>query len=105
MRVLLVNAFHWLKGGVERTYFDESRWLSAAGHEVAHFATQDARNAPSPTSGVLRAGRRFRRGRAPLAQLAALPHAMWSARASDGMASLLARVAPDVAHLTRPRVT
>ena len=34
MRVLMLNAFHWPKGGVERTYLDESRWLAAAGHEV-----------------------------------------------------------------------
>ena len=50
MRVLLVNAFHWLKGGVERTYLDESRWLTAAGHDVAHMATQHPQNLPSPTS-------------------------------------------------------
>ena len=50
MRVLLVNAFHYLRGGVERTYLDESRWLSAAGHEVAHLATRDPRNLPSPTA-------------------------------------------------------
>ena len=50
MRILLVNAFHYLRGGVERTYLDESRWLAAAGHEVAHLATRDPRNLPSPTA-------------------------------------------------------
>ena len=50
MRILLVNAFHYLKGGVERTYLDESRWLAEAGHDVAHLATRDARNLPSPTA-------------------------------------------------------
>ena len=47
MRVLMLNAFHWLKGGVERTVFDETRWLEAAGHEVGHFATRDPRNVES----------------------------------------------------------
>ena len=47
MRVLMLNAFLWPKGGVERTLFDETRWLEAAGHEVGHFATFDARNVPS----------------------------------------------------------
>src|SRR5689334_12966345 len=47
MRVLMLNAFHWPKGGVERALFDESRWLAAAGVEVGHFATRDPRNAPS----------------------------------------------------------
>ena len=36
MRVLMLNAFHWLKGGVERTMFDESTWLERAGHEVVY---------------------------------------------------------------------
>src|SRR5262249_55064378 len=48
LRILMLNAFFWLKGGVERTMFDETRWLGAAGHEVAHFAIADARNRPSP---------------------------------------------------------
>ena len=102
MRVLLVNAFHWLKGGVERTYFDESRWLAAAGHEVSHFATADPRNAPSPTSAYFPPGVDFSEAGSPLAQLAALPHAMWSARAADAMAALLAAHRPDVAHLHAP---
>lgn len=102
MRVLLVNAFHWLKGGVERTYFDESRWLSAAGHDVAHFATADARNAPSPTAAFFPPGVDFSEAGSPFAQLAALPHAMWSARAADGMSSLLAHFKADVAHFHAP---
>lgn len=102
MRVLLVNAFHWLKGGVERTYFDESRWLAAAGHEVSHFATADPRNAPSPTAAWFPPGVDFSEAGPPLAQLAALPHAMWSARAADAMAALVAARKPDVAHLHAP---
>ncbi|MFN8589125.1 MAG: glycosyltransferase [Candidatus Eisenbacteria bacterium] len=102
MRVLLVNAFHWLKGGVERTYFDESRWLAAAGHEVSHFATADPRNAPSPTARFFPPGVDFSEAGSPLAQLAALPHAMWSARAADALAALVAEHRPDVAHLHAP---
>ncbi len=56
MRVLLVNAFHYLRGGVERTYFDEARWLAAAGHQVAHLSTHDARNLPSPTAHLFAPG-------------------------------------------------
>lgn len=102
MRVLLVNAFHWLKGGVERTYFDESRWLTAAGHHVAHFATTDARNEPSPTAAFFAPHADFGEGAPLLAQLGALPHAMWSAPAADAMAALLTQFKPDVAHLHAP---
>lgn len=82
MRVLLVNAFHWLKGGVERTYFDESRWLAAAGHEVAHFATRHDGNEPSPTAEYFAPPADFTEGGSTLAQLKQLPRVLWSAPAA-----------------------
>jgi glycosyltransferase involved in cell wall biosynthesis len=102
VRVLLVNAFHWPKGGVERTYFDESRWLAAAGHEVAHFATRDARNLPSPTAAYFAPAADFGEGGSGRAQLAQLPRALWSAPAADAMSRLLRAFSPDVAHLHAP---
>lgn len=101
MRVLLVNAFHWMKGGVERTYLDESRWLTAAGHEVAHFATRDARNLPSPTSAHFAPAADFTEG-GGLAQLAQLPRVFWSAPAAHAIESLLREFRPEVAHLHAP---
>jgi glycosyltransferase involved in cell wall biosynthesis len=101
MRVLLVNAFHWLKGGVERTYFDESRWLSAAGHDVAHFAVRDARNLPSPTAKHFAPPADFTEG-GGLAQLAQLPRVFWSAPAAKAMAGLLRDFRPDIAHFHAP---
>lgn len=102
MRVLLVNAFHWLKGGVERTYLDESRWLAAAGHAVAHFATRHPENEPSPTAAHFAPPADFTEGGATLAQLALLPRALWSAPAAAAMARLVAEWKPDVAHLHAP---
>ncbi len=101
MRVLLVNAFHWMKGGVERTYLDESRWLEAAGHEVAHFATRDSRNLPSPTSDHFAPPADFTEG-GGLAQIAQLPRVFWSAPAAAAMERLLGAFRPDVAHLHAP---
>ncbi len=101
MRVLLVNAFHWMKGGVERTYLDESRWLTNAGHEVGHFATRDPRNLPSPTSRWFAPPADFTEG-GGLAQLAQLPRVFWSAPAARAMESLLREFRPDVAHLHAP---
>lgn len=102
MRVLLVNAFHWHKGGVERTYFDESRWLTAAGHEVVHFATQNPRNLPSPTSAFFAPSADFSEGAPLLAQLGSLPRALWSAPAEHAMERLIAHGRPDVAHVHAP---
>lgn len=38
MRVLLVNKFHWLKGGSETYHFALAEGLCAAGHEAAFFS-------------------------------------------------------------------
>ena len=46
MRVLMVNAFHWLKGGVG-TAVRRDAWLEGGGARVAHFATADPSNLPS----------------------------------------------------------
>lgn len=102
MRVLLVNAFHRLKGGVERTYLDESRWLEAAGHSVAHFATRHPDNDPSPTAGYFAPPADFTEGGSALAQLAQMPRALWSAPAAAAMRKLVAEWKPDVAHLHAP---
>jgi glycosyltransferase involved in cell wall biosynthesis len=102
MRVLLVNAFHWLKGGVERTYLDESRWLTAAGHDVAHMATVHPQNLPSPTSEFFAPFADYGEKASLGTQLAQLPRAIWSAPAEDAMTRLLKRFAPDVAHIHAP---
>ena len=102
MRVLLVNAFHYLRGGVERTYLDESRWLVAAGHEVAHLAIRDPRNLPSPTAACFAPQVDYGEG-APLArQLGQLPRALWSRPAAEAAARIVREFRPEVAHLHAP---
>lgn len=44
MKVLLVNKFHWLKGGSEKYYFELGELLKKHGHEVAYFSMEDEKN-------------------------------------------------------------
>ena len=44
MRVLLVNKFHWNKGGSEKYYFELGELLKKHGHEVAYFSMEDEKN-------------------------------------------------------------
>ena len=44
MRILLVNKFHWPKGGSEKYYFELGQLLKEHGHEVAYFSMKDERN-------------------------------------------------------------
>ena len=102
MRVLLVNAFHYLRGGVERTYFDESCWLAAAGHSIAHFAIRDPRNLPSPTAEHFAPPANFGEGAPAWRQLVQLPRALWSGPAAAAVERLVAEFKPEIAHLHAP---
>ena len=44
MRILLVNKFHWNKGGSEKYYFELGQLLKEHGHEVAYFSMKDKIN-------------------------------------------------------------
>ncbi len=102
MRVLQVNAFHYLRGGVERTCFDEARWLAAAGHEVLHFAVRHPRNEFSPTATHFAPEVDYSEGAPPGRLLRQLPHAVWSAPAARAIAGLVRERRPDIAHVHAP---
>lgn len=44
MKILLVNKFHWNKGGSEKYYFELGELLKAHGHEVAYFSMENEKN-------------------------------------------------------------
>ena len=102
MRVLLVNAFHYLRGGVERTYLDESRWLTRAGHEVAHLATRDPRNLASPTSYLFAPAADYGEGASMLANPSQWGRVFWSLPAERAMTRVLEVFRPEIAHVHAP---
>lgn len=44
MKILLVNKFHWNKGGSETYYFELGKMLEKYGHEVAYFSMENEKN-------------------------------------------------------------
>lgn len=44
MKILLVNKFHWNKGGSEKYYFEIGQLLKEHGHEVAYFSMNNEKN-------------------------------------------------------------
>ena len=44
MKILMVNKFHYLKGGSEKYYFDLAKLLKDNGHEVAFFSMKNDKN-------------------------------------------------------------
>jgi glycosyltransferase involved in cell wall biosynthesis len=101
MRVLVVNKFWYVRGGLERVMFDEIAMLEAAGHAVGHFSMAHPENVASPWS------RHF----APYMELGAgtstglRDRAMAAGRlfenraAAKGFGSVLEEFSPDVVHV------
>ena len=44
MRILMVNKFHYLKGGSEKYYFELANLLKENGHKIAFFSMKNAKN-------------------------------------------------------------
>ena len=100
MKILLVNKFHYLRGGSETYYFGLADLLRQAGHEVACFAMQDARNLPCPQSSYFVSNIDYRTpARSGLRQLKAGAALFYSWEARRQFEKLLLHFRPDVIHL------
>ena len=44
MKILMVNKYHYLKGGSEKYYFELAKLLKEKGHEIAFFSMKDEKN-------------------------------------------------------------
>lgn len=44
MKILMVNKFHYLKGGSEKYYFELAKLLEEKGHDIAFFSMKDEKN-------------------------------------------------------------
>lgn len=49
-KVLLINKYHYMKGGSETYHFALTKLLESKGHKVIHFAMKDEKNIDSPYS-------------------------------------------------------
>ena len=47
MKILMVNNYHYARGGAETVMFEETEALRRCGHDVATYSTRHPRNAPS----------------------------------------------------------
>lgn len=103
MRILHINKFLWVSGGVERYMFDVARLFEQHGHEIAYFAMADeARNRPSAQSKYFVSNLDFKSA-SPMSLLSksakVLGKAIYSFESQRNLRALLREVRPDVAHL------
>ena len=96
MKILLVNKFHYLRGGAERVYFNTKRLLESAGHQVICFSMKDPRNLPSEQEHYFVDNIDFENNGDKFKKAA---HYFYSAQAREKMEMLLDDEKPDIVHL------
>ena len=103
MRVLMCNSFFYLRGGVERCFFDSLEILSTHGHEVIPFCMQHKRNYPSDYSRYFVSEIDF----PPMLQLKTslgtklktVERVIYSREAKRKITQLINNTKPDIAHV------
>lgn len=99
MRVILVNKFHYRKGGSETYYFAVADALREAGHEVHFFAMEDERNLPCEDADLFVPNRDYNGPSSPAAKVSAALSIVYSGEAKRRFQALCERVRPDVVHM------
>lgn len=99
MKIILVNKFHYLKGGSETYYFGLAEGLKALGHEVHFFAMEGPENVRCDDSDLFVSAKDYN-GPSSLPQKAsAATSLIYSKEARDKFQALCERVRPDVVHM------
>lgn len=99
MKVLLVNKFHYVKGGSETYYFSLGDLLEKRGHQVIWFSMKDDRNRPCAQSEYFVEHVDFNATGNPVNTAAAAHHLLYSREAGRKFGRLLDDEKPDIIHL------
>ncbi len=100
MRVLLINKFHYLKGGAERAYFDTAHILAENGHAVAFFAMEHPENLETPWSRFFVSQVDYHdTATGVMSKLRSAARIIWNVEAARKLEALIKEFQPEVAHL------
>jgi len=99
MKILMVSSFHHARGGDTTYARGLTRLLEGAGHAVIPFAMRHPDNDPSPWETRFPSWVDPWGPRGLLGRLGLLPRLIWSRDAARSIASIIAEIRPDVAHL------
>lgn len=102
MKILMINSFHYMRGGGERCFFELSDLLRAHGHEVIPFCMDHPQNFPSPYQDHFVSFVDFptelkKPGLMP--KLRVVERVLYSREARRKVEDLIAETQPDLAHI------
>lgn len=99
MKILLVNKFHYIKGGSETYYFGLADLLKKQGNEVIFFSMKDEKNVPCEQEKYFVENVDFNQKRNPVKLLKASLKMLYSLEAQKKFEQLLIDEKPDIIHL------
>ena len=99
MKVLLVNKFHYLKGGSETYYFALGKLLKEQGCEVIYFSMKDDKNVPCAQEKYFVNHVDYNSSLSPVQAAAASLKLLYSFEAKRKFEKLLIDEKPDIIHL------
>lgn len=99
MKILLVNKFHYRKGGAETYYLTVGSELERMGHEVAYFSMKHPNNLPCKWDRYFVAQREYNDVKNPLSAARDGIALIYSPEAKRNFQALCEEFRPDVVHL------
>ena len=99
MKVILVNKFHYLKGGSETYYFGLAEGLKAFGHEVHFFAMEGPDNVPCEDEDLFVSPKDYNGPTSLSQKVSAAASLVYSKEAKQKFQALCERVQPDIVHM------
>ena len=99
MKIILVNKFHYLKGGSETYYFGLAEGLKALGHEVHFFAMEGPDNVPCEDEDLFVSSKDYNGPTSFAQKINAAASLIYSKEAKHKFQALCERVQPDIVHM------
>lgn len=93
MKILLINNFHYRKGGSETVYFNMARILAEHGHQVVFFSCESEQNQSEG------ANRFFVKSNTSLPMWKGALRYIYNREAQQSLSQLIAEERPDIAHI------
>lgn len=102
MKILVVNTFHYIRGGDCRHAIGLAQLLKKAGHEVYHFGMKGNKNIDCSEEAYFINEIDYRealKSRNPISALNVIWHSIYSVEAKKNIGMLIDRIHPDIVHL------
>lgn len=99
MKILLVNKYHYLKGGAETYYFTLAQALEKAGHQVIFFSMKHEKNVPCKQERYFVENREYVNKTSIIDKIKAFHNFVYSKEAYRKMSQLIEDEKPDLAIL------